>query len=320
MIDVEFLNATNYGQDPGDVDYEKTVPVDEAPPLPTSCPTLAQMTPVFNSWSDDFNRPDSANFGPNWTSWIDPCTGANNNQWAGIQLNQCRMVILPQQNTGSGGCGTADDTSINPHFSYFNAIPFTVKDQIVQATFKSTVYHACTFDPGSVSDAQFGIAVRVLVNPNAVNTFVSNPGLTNQNGIIGYIGYYSERYNAAGVFVSATVRITRYDQAGASVLNAVNVSRFVAGDVLKLTAANFLSGGVEGVCLRLYVNDVLRTQANDFTNPTGTPGQQPWATNGTHGKILTGSMGICCDKQSNVQFSECFFDDWQAFQTGPNPT
>lgn len=270
--------------------YEEKEPDDGLPP---SCPTLAQLTPVFNSWSQDFSlNPDSDNLGAGWTPYHTVCLGRQNEPTTFVRGGLIQTGSDPILNVACGGMG---DTSGDPILNYFSAIPFAVKDSIVSAVYDHSIYNAKVGGLGT-NVGEFCVLARV----NQVGV-----GFDYNVNVKCYAGQYQEVYNNAGVFLSAAAQIYRF-QAGSAFLAGAAVPKMNKGEVLMLTAANFqFSPTIEAVCLKVYTAGVQRAA---FTDAGGS-------------RILTGSMGIGSRVDSNTPDNPyLYFNNFLAQQTGPNPT
>jgi hypothetical protein len=289
-------------------------------PLPNACPNIDTGVPVFNTWTDDFNRPDSIDLGPNYDQFHTGCQNIQNNP---------PVMHIVNNTLQYGSDPVLNDTSLCPSANltrtwyqcgaaYYTPIPFTVKDQRVSITFVNRLVNDPTPLSTNVARGELLVSARCLLTnePNS-NQFYEEQGLFPNNihaAVISYIGGYAEVINwPALTFQSGILLIRRADFRGAPVVLAgVATPQLNFGDVIMLTAANFISGGVEGVCLKLYVNGVLKASANDFALPNANQ----------HGKILTGAMGVYSGGAviSNTLPNWLYGDNWLAEQVGPNPT
>lgn len=305
-VDFDIVNATDLARDAGGVRYEKTFTTSN--PLPTSCPAV--LTPTGALFEDDFNRADADTLGPNYVEFGNIVNPVQNDSWLGIRTNQCRKFNdppIPPPNTGG--------ISPFPKAGIYTPFPSTGKDQYCEVTLGSVI-----LDPtGGAMVLNPGAQLRILTRcnqPDAANFWyeAGAGGGGTQSGLICYMLQYSVVFNFAGGFQSALLNISRNELLGVAGIATAAVAELQPGDVLRFTAANFFQFGQENVCLKGFVNGVLRVSGNDFSGPI--PGIQA-------GRQLTGGVGLMgggFQDPALTTFNVGFlFDDFRSQVCDPNP-
>jgi hypothetical protein len=285
---------------------------DDAPtPIPTTCPTPAELIPVGDIYADDFNRIDGDNMGVDWEQFFDNINPVQNYPWFGIRSNQLRGLADP--------AAPPPDTSPLTKLGYFLPMPSTVKDQYAQVVFKGSSLVATGGPATSPFGGSFWVCCRC--NPNFAtgnHWFEAGAGgAGTKTGVVCYFARYSENYSAGGAFTTARMDLFRNELLGfAGLVAGVGVPRLVSGDVVKITAANFIQFGQENVCLKVFINSTQVLAANDFSTPI--PNIQA-------GRQLTGRGGLCSGEDAPDVLQQAFavaflLDDFQAQACLPNPT
>ncbi len=291
-----------------------------AVPLPGACPAV--LVPVGDLYSDDFHRANADHIGAAYTEYIGslPHTGPGPYQqtdWAGISGNQLSTfagLITPP----------AVDTQLFSRTGQFVAFPPLGKDQYSQLTFvSSTVAPLVGGNPIGGFSGRTEVMARMQPsgNPLGNSWFESGAGVAgSKSGVVAYFCRYRENYNSNGTFGNAFIEVGRHEISGDAGLSPPGplgafIPRLVARDVLTVTCANFMFFSTEVVCVKGFVNGVLKCQGVDFQNPV-LPGQ--------FGRILTGGAGFSCgeilpDPATMGFVCTMQWSLWEAQLCNPNP-
>jgi hypothetical protein len=309
-VDYDMVNNTDLANRQGVVGYEKTF-VDDVTPIPEACPDIVPIGGIF---SDDFNRPNSTNLGP-YTVFNGNSFVLQNIPWLQIFSNQILMSpVSPLK---------PPNYDANAKTARFNPFPITAKDQYAQMRFNGTTIISTGGPQRDTFGTNFAVCVRMIDNPGGNGFYQAGAGgVGTKAGTLQYEAIYSEVFNPDGTFFRAVLQVRRNEIGGIGGV-AIDMAppfpfpRLSPGDVMRLTAANFLpfGPGFEEVCLKVFINGVLVGRWHDFSSPI--PPNQ-------HGRILTGGAGFASEGGAVDPLLQAFFatmlwDDFQAQVANPNP-
>lgn len=269
-----------------DLKRESHVLFDKAPALkdviiPTSCPKLKNVS----CFTDNFNRADSPFLGPAWKEWnLSPDT---NHEVYSINTSNLRSFRA---------CGPGNTNPLGPVGAQYLPFPDTTTDQSSRLIYQGFEILDTTFGPTMVGHG--GVAVRMQ------QVGVGSKWEVNSRC---YLLRYSEHRSTVAPFDVLFCRLALLQDGPGNdflgiVPNPIAIPVLSIGDELKITAGNytFTFGGVKfpKICLRGYINDVLKIQTNV---PLGVPTPL----------MFTGGAGIGNDSYLSACGLALKWDNWQ---------